>query len=61
MLSLIPCCNIYEIVHLLTINWVLFLDIHIQICVPPNIDLILGLVLIFICGLLSVSDVANNS
>ena len=27
-----------------------------QICVPPNIDLICGLVLIFLCGLLSVSD-----
>ena len=27
-----------------------------QICVPPNIDLIGGLVSIFLCGLLSVSD-----
>ena len=27
-----------------------------QICVPPNIDLICGLVLFFLCELLSVSD-----
>ena len=27
-----------------------------QICVPPNIDLIFGLVLIFLSELLSVSD-----
>ena len=27
-----------------------------QICVPPNIDQICGLILIFIYGLLSVSD-----
>ena len=47
--------SFYDIVHLWTKNWVLFLDINIQICVPPNIDLICGLVLIFLCGLLSVS------
>ena len=46
----------YDIVHLWTTNWVLFFDIHIQICVPANIDLICGLVLIFLRGLLSVSD-----
>ena len=34
----------------------IFLDIHMQICVPLNIDLICGRVLIFLCGLLSVSD-----
>ena len=50
-----------DIVHLWTINLVLFLDIHIQICVPPNIDLICGLVLIFLCGLLSVSEETDNS
>ena len=33
-----------------------YLDIHMQICIPQNIDLICGLVLIFYCGLLSVSD-----
>ena len=32
-----------------------------QIFVPPNIDLVCGFVLIFLCGLLSVSDVADNS
>ena len=47
--------------HLWTINLILSLDIHIQICVPPNIDLICGLVLIFLCGLLSVSDDIDNS
>ena len=53
--------SFYDIVHLWTINWVSFLDIHIQICVPLNIDLICGLVLIFLCGLLSVSDDTDNS
>ena len=48
-------------VHIWTINWVLHLDIHIQIRVPPNIDLICGFVLIFLRGLLSVSDDADNS
>ena len=48
--------SVNDIVHLWTIDWVLFLDIHMQICVPPNIDLICGLVLIFLCELLSVSD-----
>ena len=38
--------SFYDIVHIRTIDWVLFLDLHIQICVPPNIDLICGLVLI---------------
>ena len=53
--------SFYDTVHLWTINWVLFLDINIQICVPRNIDLICGLVLIFLCGLLSVSDDTDNS
>ena len=44
-----------------TINWVLYLDIHIQIRVSPNIDLISGFILIVLCGLLSVSDDTNNS
>ena len=30
-------------------------------CVSPNIDLICGLVLIFLCGLLSVSDETDYS
>ena len=38
------------------IDCVLFLDIHTQICVPQNINLICGFVLIFLCGFLSVSD-----
>ena len=37
-------------------DWVYFLDMHMQICVPPNIDLICWLVLIFLCELLLVSD-----
>ena len=61
MLNLIPYCIIYDKVHIWRINLVLFLDIHIQICVPPNIDLICGLILIFLRGLLSVSDDTNNS
>ena len=44
VLNLIPYCTIYDIVHLCTIIWVLTLDIHLKICVPPNIDLICGLV-----------------
>ena len=48
--------SLYDIVHIWTIDRVLILDIHMQICVPQNIDLICGLVLIFLCGLLSVSD-----
>ena len=32
-----------------------------QICVPPNIDLSCGLVLIFLCGLLSVSEDTDYS
>ena len=32
-----------------------------QICVPENIDLICGLVLIVLCGLLSVSDDTDYS
>ena len=55
MLNLIPYCIIYDIVLILRIDWVLFLDIHMQICVPPNTDLICGLVLIFLCVSLSVS------
>ena len=30
-------------------------------CVPPNIDLICGLILIFLSGLLSVSDDTGNA
>ena len=45
--------SFYDIAHLWTIDCVLFLDIHMQICVPPNIDLFCGLVLIFLCGLIS--------
>ena len=56
-----PILQFYDIVPLRTINWVLFLDINIQICVPPNIDLICGLFLIFLCGLLSVSVDTDNS
>ena len=52
-LSHIP--SFYDIAHLWTIDCVLFLDIHMQICVPPNIYLFCGLVLIFLCGLLSLS------
>ena len=51
----------YDIGLFLTIDWVLVLDIHMQICVPPNIDLICGLVLIFLCGLLLVSDDTDYS
>ena len=62
MLNLIPFfAPFYDIVHLWTINWVLYLNIHIQMRVPPNIDLIYGFVLIFLCGLLSVSDNTDNS
>ena len=43
-------------VHISAIDWVLVLDIHMQICVPQNIDLICGLVLVFLCGLQSVSE-----
>ena len=53
--------SFYDIVHILTINWVLFFDIHILMCVPPNIDLICGLFLIFLRGLLSVSGDTDNS
>ena len=56
-----PILHHYDIVHLWTINWVLYVDIYIQIRVPPNIDLICGFVLIFLCGLLSVSDDTDNS
>ena len=51
--------SFYDIVHIWTFGWVLDLDIHVQICVPQNIDLVCGLVLIFFCGLLSVSDNAD--
>ena len=53
--------SFYDEVHLWTINWVLLLDIHMQIFVPSNIDLICGLVWIFLCGLLSVSDNTDYS
>ena len=43
--------SFYEIVHIWTIDRVLFLDIHMHIRVPPNIDLIIcGLVLFFYVG-----------
>ena len=52
MLSLIPYCIILRFCAPLD-NWLcLFLDIHMQICVPPNIDLFCGLILIFLCGLI---------
>ena len=35
--------SFYDVVHLWAIDWVLFLDIHMQIFVPPNIDLIVVL------------------
>ena len=41
--------------RLWTTDWNLFFDLHMQICVPPNIDLICGLVSIFLCGLLTTS------
>ena len=53
--------SFYDIVHIWTIDWVLFLDIHMQICVPPNIDIICGSVLIFLCRLLSVFDETDYS
>ena len=43
--------SFYDIGHLWTIDWILFLDIHMQICVPSNNDLICALILIFLCGL----------
>ena len=55
MLKLTHIASFYNIVHLGTIACVLILDIHMQICVLSNIDLTCGLVLIFFCGLLSVS------
>ena len=61
MLNLPHIASFYDIVHIWTFNWVLFFDILIQICVPPNIDLICGLVLNFLCWLLSVSDDIDNS
>ena len=59
MLNLIP--SFYDLVHNLIIDWVLCLDIHMQIYVTLNIDLICGLVLIFLCGLLSVSNDTDYS
>ena len=56
MFNSIPYCIIYDIVHIWTIHWVLVLDIHMQISVPQNIDLFCGLVLMFLCLFLSVSD-----
>ena len=55
MLNLNPYCIVLRYSAPLD-NWVLFLDMHMQFCVPPNIDLICGLGLIYLCGLLSVSD-----
>ena len=62
MLILIPYCNIaifYDIVHLWTIDWDLYLDIHMQMCDHSNTDLICGFVFIFLCWLLSVSENTN--
>ena len=56
VLSLIPYCII--LVHFLTIDWVLFRYTHANLC---STDLICGLVLIFLCGLLSVYDDTNCS
>ena len=53
--------SFYDAVHLLTIDWVLFLNIHMQLFVPPNIDLICCLVCIFLYGLLSVSGNTDRS
>ena len=62
MLDLIPyIASFYHIVHIWTIEWVLFLDIHMIIFVPSNIDLICGFILIFLYGLLSVSDYTDYS
>ena len=61
MRNLIPFASVNDIVHLWTINWVLYLDIHIQTRVPPNVDLICRFVLIFLCWLLSASDDTDNS
>ena len=59
MLNLIPYCNILRYSAPLD-NWSGFsFRYDMQICVPLNIDLICGLVLIFFCGLLSVSDDTN--
>ena len=52
--------SFYDIVHISTIDWGLVLDIHMQMCVPQNIELC-GLVLVFLLGLLSVSDVTDYS
>ena len=49
----------YDIMHIWTIEWVLFVDKHMQICIPTNFDLAYGLVLIFLCGLLPVSNVTD--
>ena len=38
MLNLIPYCIILRYSAPWAINWVLFLDIHIQICVPPSVN-----------------------
>ena len=62
MLILIPYCNIaifYDIVHLWTIDWDLYLDIHMQMCDHSNTDLICEFVFIFLCWLLSVSENTN--
>ena len=42
--------SFYNIVHHWTIDRVLLLDIHMQIFVTPNIDLVCGLVLKSLCG-----------
>ena len=60
VLNLIPYCIILQQDSAPFDNCLGFiLDIHMQICVPPNSVLVCGLVLIFLCGLLSVSDDTN--
>ena len=53
--------SFYDVEHLLTIDLVLFLDIHMQIFVPPNIYVICGLVCFFLYGLLLVSGNTDHS
>ena len=61
MLNLIPFAQFCDIVQIWKPDWVIFLDMHMQVCVTPNIATICGLVLIFLCVLLSVSDDTDYS
>ena len=61
MLNLIPYCIILRYSAHFDNRLGFGLDKHMQICVPQNIDLICGLVLIFLCGLLSVSEETDYS